>query len=144
LHRIFNFKNNPQLLLGTSSFKTGTLATWTEQPVKFNYNGEIADVRFYSITLTSSDIKAISKNYLYNQFNNLSWIINVGTRDYIEEIERFFIHRLPGSKSQFYDIKVKNSGIEDPKVKTIVENNLRAAAAKVAPAYTRLRSIIWE
>lgn len=144
LHRIFNFKNNPQLLLGTSSFKTGTLATWTKQPNKFNYNGDIADVRFYNITLTPSDIKALSKNYLFNQFNDLSWVINVGQRDYIEEIERFFLHRLPGSKSQFYDIKVKNSGIQDPKVKSIVENNLRAAAAKVAPAHTRLRSIIWE
>lgn len=144
LHRVFNFKNNPQLLLGTSSFKTGTLGTWTEQSDKFNYNGEIADVRFYNITLTPSDIKALSKNYLYNQFNDINWIINVGQREYIEEIERFFIHRLPGSKSQFYDIKVKNSGIQDPKVKSIVENNLRAAAAKVAPAYTRLRSIIWE
>lgn len=144
LHRIFNFKNNPQLLIGTSSFKTGTLATWTEQPNKFNYNGDIADVRFYNITLSPSDIKALSKNYLYNQFNDLSWVINVGQRDYIEEIERFFLHRLPGSKSQFYDIKVKNSGIQDPKVKSIVENNLRAAASKVAPAHTRLRSIIWE
>lgn len=144
LYRIFNFKNNPQLLLGTSSFKTGTLATWTEQTNKFNYNGEIADVRFYNTTLTPSDIKALSKNYLYNQFNDLKWIINVGVRDYVEEIERFFLHRMPGSKSQFYDIKVKNSGIQDPRVKEIVENNLRAAATKVAPAYTRLRSIIWE
>jgi hypothetical protein len=143
-YRIYNYKNNPQLLLGTSNFKTGTLNTWVEQPEKYLYNGYIADVRLYNITLTPSDIKALSKNYQFNQFNDLRWSINVEGRDYIDEIERFFLHRLPGSKSQFYDIKVKNSGIQDPRVRTIVENNLRAAAIKVAPAYTTLRSIIWE
>jgi hypothetical protein len=51
---------------------------------------------------------------------------------------------MPGSKSQFFNIRIKNSGLMDPNVRRIVENNLLNAVTQVAPAYTKLRSIIWE
>jgi len=144
LYRILNYKNNPQILLGTSNFKTGTLNQWIELPGTYIYNGSIADFRFYNITLTPSDIKSLAKSGLYNQFTDLNWNIPVGTRAYVEEIERLFLHRLPGSKSQYYDIKIKNSGIADPNVQAIVENNLKNAASQITPAYAQLRNIIWE
>jgi len=144
LYSIYNYKNNPQLAIGTSNFKTGTLNQWIQSPTAYLFNGGIADLRLYDNTLTDSDIKAISKNSLTNQYSDLIWNIPTGNRNYIEEIERFFLHRLPGSKSQFYNIKIKNSNITDPNVRAIVESNLRATALNTAPAYTQLRSIIWE
>ena len=143
-YRVYNYKNNPQISIGTSNFKNGTLNTWINQPTTYLFNGKVADIRLYNITLNNSDIRAISKNYEYEQFNNLSWVIPTGTRGYIEEIERFFLHRMPGSKSQFYNVKIKNSGITDPYIRSIVENNIRNATTNVAPAYTKLRSIVWE
>lgn len=143
-YRIYNYKNNPQISLGTSNFKTGFLNTWIEKPEEYLFNGNIADLRFYNIALTNSDIKAISKNYLTNEFNNVIWNIPTGPRGYIEEIERFFLHRMPGSKSQYFNVKIKNSGLTDPNVRKIVENNIINAVTRVAPAYTKLRSIIWE
>jgi hypothetical protein len=143
-YRIYNYKNNPQIGLGTSNFKTNFLNEWIEQKEQYLFNGNIADVRFYNLTLTNSDIKAISKNYLTNEFVGINWNIPTGTRAYIEEIERFFLHRMPGSKSQFFNIRIKNSGLTDPNVRKIVENNLLNAVTQVAPAYTKLRSIIWE
>ena len=144
LYSVYNYKNNPQLVIGTSSFKTGTLNEWLKSPTSYLFNGGIADLRLYDIALTDSDIKAISKNSTVNQFNDLTWNIPTGNRSYIEEIERFFLHRLPGFKSQFYNIKIKNSSITDLKVRSIVESNLRTAAVNIAPAYAQLRSIIWE
>jgi hypothetical protein len=143
-YRLYNYKNNPQIALGTSNFKTSFLNVWIEQEEQYLFNGNLADVRFYNITLTNSDIKAISKNYLTNEFTGINWNIPTGTRGYIEEIERFFLHRMPGSKSQFFNIRIKNSGLTDPNVRKIVENNLLNAVTQVAPAYTKLRSIIWE
>ena len=143
-YRIYNYKNNPQISIGTSNFKTGILNDWIQTPGVYTYNGKIADIRFYNIALNNSDIRAISKNYEYNQFTNFSWTMNAPTRGYIEEIERFFLHRMPGSKSSFFNVRVKNSAIVDPAVRAIVENNIRNAAISVAPAYTELRSIIWE
>ena len=143
-YRIYNYKNNPQISIGTSNFKTGTLNDWIQTPGVYTYNGKIADIRFYNVALNNSDVRAISKNYKYNQFTNLSWTMNAPTRGYIEEIERFFLHRMPGSKSSFFNVKVKNSAIVDPAIRAIVENNIRNAVTSVAPAYTKLRSIIWE
>lgn len=143
-YRVYNYKNNPQIALGASNFKTNFLNDWTELPGKYIFNGNIADVRFYNIALTNSDIKAISNNYLTEEFKDITWNIPTGTRGYIEEIERFFLHRMPGSKSQFFNVKIKNSGINDSRVRSIVENNILNAVTQVAPAYTKLRSIIWE
>lgn len=147
LYRVYNYKNNPQLTLGTSNFKNTTLNQWIKQNSTYIYSGKLADVRLYNLTLPQPDIKALSKNYLYNQFNDFTWSFQrspTANRAYIEEIDRLFLHRMPGSKSAFYDIKIKNSSILDPKVRAIVENNIRTAAINIAPAYTKLRSIVWE
>ena len=143
-YRVFNYKNNPQLSIGASSFKTGFLNDWIETPDSYLFNGNIADIRFYNIALNNSDIRALAHNYQYNQFNSLSWAIPTETRGYIEEIERFFLHRMPGSKSQHFNVKIKNSAIADPYVRSVIETNIRSAVASIAPVYTKLRSIIWE
>ncbi len=144
LYSIYNFKNNPNLTIGASNFKTNTLNQWLNQPDLLLYNGNIADVRIYNKSLNWSDIKAISKYYQYDQFIDLNWNSVTGTRSYIEEIQNFFIHRMPGSKSSFYNIRIKNSGVIDPSVRKIIENNILSTVTNVSPAYTRLRSIIWE
>ena len=143
-YRVYNYKNNPQINIGTSNFKTGTLNEWIQSPSTYTYKGRISDIRFYNIALNNSDIRAISKSYEYNQFNDLVWTVNAPARGYIEEIERFFLHRMPGSKSPYFNIKIKNSSIEDSSVRAIAENNIRNTVSNIAPAYTQLLSIIWE
>jgi hypothetical protein len=143
-YKVYNYKNNPQLLVGGLSFKYDTLNDWIEQTSKYKFNGSIADVRLYNTALNIFDIKSIAKVFEINEFSDLSWNINTGTRAYIEEIERFFLHRLPGSKSQYFNIRIKNSQITSDEVKSIIENNIRNAVNNIAPAYTKLHSIIWE
>jgi len=145
LYRIYNYNNNPQLLLGATSFKTvETLGEYVKHIDRFIYNGKIGDFRFYNKTLTDSDIKALSRYYLKNQFIPLDWNSTSGQRSYIEEIDRFFLHRLPGQKSQYFDIKIKNSAITDSNVKSIIENNIKNILSQNAPVYANLRNIIWE
>ena len=145
LYRIYNYNNNPQILLGATSFKTvESLGEYVRNIDKFIYNGKIADFRFYNKTLTESDIKALSKYYLENQFTPLNWNSTCGERSYIEEIDRFFLHRLPGQKSQYFDIKIKNSTITDSNIKSIIESNIKNILSQNAPVYANLRNIIWE
>ena len=145
LYRIYNYNNNPQILLGATSFKTvETLGQYVLQEDRFIYNGRISDFRFYNKTLTHSDIRALSKYYLTNQWSDIQWNSPTGQRSYIDEIERFFIHRFPGQKSQYYDIKIKNSSITDSTVKDTIETNIRNTLSQTAPAYANLRNIIWE
>lgn len=145
LYRIYNYNNNPQILLGATSFKTvDSLGEYIKHIDRFIYNGKIADFRFYNKTLTDSDIKALSRYYLENQFIPLNWNSTSGQRSYIEEIDRFFIHRLPGQKSQYFDIKIKNSTITDTNVKSIIESNIKNILSQNTPVYANLRNIVWE
>jgi len=143
IYRVFNNKNNPDLIIGTASFKKQTLAEYTELDV-YNYKGKIADVRFYSQALEQSDIKAIQKQFIRNSFTDLKWSVPTGQRYYLEQIERFFLHRLPGAKSNMFNIKIKNSNITNTTVRQIIEKNIIASLNKVVPVHTQLNNIIWE
>lgn len=144
LYSVYNFKNDPNISIGTSNFKTNTLNVFVQKPTSYMFNGSIAEVRLYDRALNQADIRALSNYYEYNQFDDLVWNCPTGTRAYIDEVERFFVHRLPGSKSHFYNVRIKNSGIVDPIVQAVVESNLLSAVSVIAPVYTQLYSIDWE
>ena len=61
-----------------------------------------------------------------------------------KEIERFFKHKLPGNKSQYYNIRLVNLGITDLTTRTIIEEIIKDTVTKISPAYTELYRIIWE
>ena len=145
IYRVYNSKNNPDLVIGTASFKKQTLAQYTNENIDiYRYIGKIADVRFYNQALNQSDIKALQKRFLLNSFTDLKWSSSTGKRYYIEQIERFFLHRLPGAKSNLFNIKIKNSNITDTNLRSIIEKNIIASLSKTIPVHTKLKSIIWE
>ena len=145
ISRVFNNKNNPNLIIGTASFKKQTLAQYTNETTDvYRYNGKIADVRFYTQSLEQADIKSLQKRFSLNSFNDLKWSCPTGKRYYIEQLERFFLHRLPGAKSNMFNIKIKNSNITDITLRSIVEKNIIASLSKTIPVQTKLNSIIWE
>lgn len=143
VYRAFNNKNNPDLVIGTSSFKKQTLAEYTGLDV-YNFNGRIADVRFYSQALEQADIKALQKRFIKSSFTDLKWSTPTGERFYIEQIERFFLHRQPGAKSNMFNIKIKNSNITNTTLREIIEKNIIASLNKIVPVHTQLNNIIWE
>ena len=145
LYRVYNKRNNPDLIIGTSSFKTEDLAIFTKLTADpYSFNGYIADVRFYSQALYQSDIKALQKYFHTDSFSNLTWAAPTGQRYYIERIDRFFPHRQPGAKSQMFNIRIKNSNINDSNLQNIIEQNIIATLSKTIPVYTKLNKIIWE
>ena len=145
VYRIYNERNNIDLIIGTSSFKSQILSEYTKQPTDpYSFNGAIADVRFYSQALEKADIIALRRRFILNSYSNLTWAAPAGTRYYIEQVDRFFPHRLPGAKSHLFNIKIRGSNITDPGVKKIIENNILSALSKTTPAYTQLNKIIWQ
>jgi len=147
LYRVANNKNNSNLVLGTASFKKQTLASYTgesETKDPYRFNGRIAEVRFYSQALQRSDIKALQKRFLTESFSDLTWSTPTGERYYIEQIERLFLHRLPGAKSNMFNIKIRNSNITNTGLREIIEKNIIASLNKTIPVHTKLNSIIWE
>ena len=145
IYRVFNKRNNTDLVIGTSSFKSQTLSLYTQQTTdSYSFNGAIADIRFYSQALQKDDILAILRRFNTNSFTDLVWSCPAGSRYYIEQIDRFFPHRLPGAKSHLFNIKIKNSTITDPGIRNIIEKNILASLSKTIPAYTQLNQIIWQ
>jgi len=123
--------------MGTGSSLNSELGV-NEYAIVGNVNG----LRIYNYILNRFDIKHIE--LLNYDFHDMVWNMPVGDQSFVEEIERFFKHKLPGMKSQYYNIKLAHLNITDPSTRAIIEGIIRDTVKRVAPAYTELYKIIWE
>ena len=139
-NRIYYEYENP-LLIGMDVGKITSLAD--EYGLKSLYfKGRIDDLRIYDTTLNNSDIRYI---YLSKfDYHSLNWNMDSGNQNYLEEIARFFKFKLPGLKSQYYNIRISGLGIEDTSVREMIENIIKTNLKKIVPAYAELFKIIWE
>lgn len=106
-----------------------------------HFKGMIDDVRIYSCILNNYNLWHIyASKYDYQ---DIKWNMPTGEQSYLEEIERFFKFKLPGQKSQYYNIKLTGLQITDPEVRELIESIIKDTVKKIAPAYTELYKIIW-
>jgi hypothetical protein len=135
------YKYENSLILGTDVGKSEPF----KKELKYNsysFNGKIDALRIYDSILNNFNIRNL---YLDKyKFTDLVWNIPTGNQNYIEEIVRFFKFKLPGQKSQYYNINLIGLQIEDENLKIIIENIIKDTIKKVAPAYAELYKIIWK
>jgi hypothetical protein len=106
------------------------------------FKGNIDDLRIYDRVLNISDIRRIYlSKYMYK---DLIWNMPTGIQNYLEEVERFFKFKLPGQKSQYYNVRLIGSGIEDLEVRAMIEDIIRNTVKKLAPAHAELLNILWK
>jgi len=134
----FNFKND--LHIGTPTGKTGNFNYETNTD-SFIWNGEIDTLRIYDYSLNEKFLQPLinEKTLTFD----IVWNIPTTSLQYIEVIERFFKHRMPGIKSQFFNIKINGSKITDSITRKTIENTLREVIEKIKPAYTDLLRVEW-
>ncbi len=106
------------------------------------FNGYIDDVRVYNSVLTATNMRNIMM--IKFPYKDLKWNMPAGMQNYIEGIERFFKFKTPGSKSQYYNIRLSGLSITDPAVRVIIEDIIRQTVVKISPLYAELYQIIWE
>ena len=99
------------------------------------------NVRFYDYELPEWFQSIFAREVLVA--NDLVWDIPTADLQYIEKIDRFFKHKMPGSKSPFYRIKLSGLGITDPNIRALIEQNIQEAVALTKPAYVELLDIEW-
>jgi hypothetical protein len=136
----YSYKN--PILIGATVGRNGLLEDellLNEFPV---YGGKIDDLRIYANELSNFDILAISREK--QEFKPLIWNMPTGTQNYVEEVERFFKHKLPGQKSHLYNIRIANLDIDNEDTRNVIEQTIRNTIDKVTPAYTELYKINWE
>jgi hypothetical protein len=132
------FKND--LLIGTPNGKTENL-NYELNSKNIIWNGYIDTVRIYDYAI-QKDFITILKNEK-TIVTDIVWSLPTSNLQYIETIERFFKHKLPGFKSNYFNIKISGAQITDTKTRKLIENNIRSIIEQVKPAYTELFRIDW-
>lgn len=105
------------------------------------FNGKIGDIRIYDYAITKTNIETFSKASF--SVNDMYWNLPVPLTQYVEMVERVFKHKLPGAKSQFFNLKLKGTNITDPLTRDLIETELREIINQTKPAYTDLLKIEW-
>jgi len=105
------------------------------------WNGEIDSIKIYDYPIKSEFIRFLAEEKTIG--SDIVWEINTTPLQYIDTIERFFKHQLPGFKSNFFNIKIAGGQITDTATRQIVENNIKTAITRLKPAYTEILKVEW-
>jgi hypothetical protein len=140
-NNIFHIYETP-LTIGVA---TGTTDLLSRQLGLDNYgyfDGYFDDLRIYDDILTQAEYERIyTQKFLYKdlaldlRYDDMHY--------YVEEIERFFKFKLPGSKSQLFNIKITGFRTSSEETKQTIEGIISNTIENVAPAYTELYKITW-
>lgn len=112
---------------------------------KENYfKGKINDLRIYNKPLDSFELRGLSENIYFDNWDDMTWYIPTIRRTYMEEIQGFHLNQYHGSKSNKFNIKIKNLDVSDKDTQAIIETAIRASIKKFIPIHTELNEIIFE
>lgn len=132
------------LLLGASTIRNNILNDLIQINNEYKFIGKVSDLRIYNKSLSFPEIQQIYfSSKLIKGFQDMKWNMFIGERSYIEEIKHWFEMQLPGNKSKFFNIKIKNfTGNNESK--SIIENSIKSNLKKIIPINTTLNKIIFQ
>jgi hypothetical protein len=105
------------------------------------WDGYVDTVRIYDYAIDETLIQYFIKEKIIG--DNIIWNITTAPLQYVESIDRFFKHRVPGYKSNYFNIKINQSEINDPNLKQTIEADIRAALLEIIPKNTELLNVEW-
>lgn len=135
-----SFANQSSLTIGSSLGNKEGYNIET-QYVSNMFNGRIGDIRIYNYAIDSSVIEFFLGSTIIAE--NMLWPYPTPSLQYVEEIEKVYKHKLPGAKSQFFNIKLAGTKITDPGTRAIIEAELRAFIEELKPSHADLLKINW-
>jgi hypothetical protein len=105
------------------------------------FNGKIGDIRMYDYAMSKINIETFLRASTLS--NDIYWSMPIPLTQYVEVLERTFKHKLPGAKSQFFNLKLKGTNITDSTTRELIEAELREIVEETKLAYTDLLKIEW-
>jgi len=105
------------------------------------FDGYIDNVAIYDYALEPQFLDIFVRKRFIGQ--DLIWNIPTSKIQYIEGIDRFFKHKLPGIKSPYFNIKISGTKIQDSKTKKVIEETLKNIVNQIKPLYTELLEVKW-
>ncbi len=131
--------NNPFIIGGNAGI-FDSLDTQLEMAYH-HFPGKLDDIRIYNWELNNSDILQLFM--VKRDFENLILNLPIGNQFFVEEVERFFKHKLPGSKSPFFNINLINMHITNQETRKQIEDIIKSTITKIVPAHTTMYKINW-
>ena len=111
-----------------------------------NFAGSLDDFRIYNRAIGQEDLY-----YIYmSKFmcDDLIWHFQTDRKNFVENIERFYKFKMPGSKSSHYELHLRGyrniDGTIDEKLKQTLEELIKKALRKLTPVYSSLIKIVWD
>ena len=137
---ILNYDYKNDMYIGTPTGKGDNL-NYELQTTSLIWNGAIDTIRVYDYAIDPLFIKYFIREKTIA--NDIIWNIPTTALQYIESIDRFFKHRVPGSKSTFFNLRISGTQITDPNLRLQIENEIIQTIQKIKPAYTELLKVEW-
>jgi hypothetical protein len=141
--RNFYYAYKSPIFLGATTVKNTSLNDVINVQDSYKFIGNVADLRFYTKSLTKGEIEQLyfSSKYSIDR-GPLSWNLITGERNFVEKIEHLFKFQMPGSKSNYYNINIHNFTASE-ELKQIIEEAVKNNLQKIAPSNTFLNKINW-
>jgi hypothetical protein len=108
---------------------------------KIIWNGYIDSVRVYDYAIEPKLIQYFVREKTVA--DDITWNIQTAALQYVEVVDKFFKHRMPGSKSVFFNIRLTGTNITDPNIRQRIENDIKLAVSQIKPAYSELLRVEW-
>lgn len=140
LNADFNYEYRNDTFVGCPCGKTQNLNIEIGSQ-KVIWNGVIDSIRVYDYAIEPKLIQYFVREKTIA--SDIEWNIQTAALQYVEVIDRFFKHRLPGSKSVFFNIRLTGSKITDPTIRQRIENDIKLAVSQIKPAYSELLRVEW-
>lgn len=142
--RKYKFSNiaSRRFLAGTSTYLNSIpLFSFLKNTNYLASNIILSNVYLYDKPLYDFDIfMHVRKNMFIRDIN---FNVACGRRNYVEEIERYFKLKVPGSKSTLFNLIIRNSSIADSDLQYALEQRIINILKNTAPVYTKLNKIKW-
>jgi hypothetical protein len=136
-----NFGYRP-FLAGTAVYKNSIpLFNYLQKKEGLVINLTMSDVHVYNAALMDADIAMLARENM--KINDIHFNVPCGRRNYLEEIERYFKATVPGSKSTYYNLNIRNSGIFNNDLQAVLAQRFIAKLNELAPVHTQLNNINW-
>jgi hypothetical protein len=109
----------------------------------YNYGKfEIKNMYMYNKSLYLYDIANIIRSRY--DIQDMLFELPTGKRSYVENISKFFMHKLPGRKSNLINIGLQDTSISHDDLRQDIDNEIVASIKTVLPGNTNLNKIVWE
>ncbi len=135
-----SFDQQPSMFIGSPLGVSNGLNRETRSVVEL-FNGVIGDIKFYNYCIDPINFEMFLRAGIAAE--DILWSLPIPSIGYIERIERMFKNKLPGSKSNFYNIKLSGTNITDLTTRALIEEQIKKIAAEISPVNVDLIKVTW-